>query len=50
MKRYGLILGVVLCLAFVLALPDIGSAQQPPAKIRPEPESQRHANAGNGRR
>ena len=35
MKRYRLILGVVLCLAFVLALPDIGSAQQPPAKIRP---------------
>ncbi len=38
MKRYGLILGVVLGLVFVLALPDVGTAQQtqqkPPAKIR----------------
>ena len=34
MKRYGLMLGVVLGLAFLLALPDIGSAQQPPAKVR----------------
>ena len=38
MKRCGLIFGVVVCLAFVLALPDVGSAQQtqqkPPAKIR----------------
>lgn len=34
MKRYGLNLGVVLCLAFLLALPAVGSAQQPPAKVR----------------
>jgi len=35
MKRYRLIFGVVLCLAFLLALPAVGSAQQPPAKVRP---------------
>lgn len=34
MKRYGLILGVIVCLAFVLALPTEGLAQQPPAKVR----------------
>ena len=34
MKRYRLILGVVLCLAFLLALPAVGSAQQPPAKVK----------------
>jgi hypothetical protein len=32
MKRYGLTLGVVLCLAFLLALPSAGPAQQ--AKVR----------------
>jgi len=34
MKRCRLILGVVLCLAFILALPTEGLAQQPPAKVR----------------
>jgi len=34
MKRYGLIVGVVLGLVAVLALPSLGSAQQPPAKVR----------------
>jgi Protein of unknown function (DUF2911) len=34
MKRYGLMLGVVLCLAFLLMLPAVGSAQQPPAKVK----------------
>lgn len=34
MKRYGLMLGVVLVLAFLLMLPAVGSAQQPPAKVK----------------
>lgn len=35
MKRYGLVLGVVLGLAVLLVLPTEGLAQQPPAKVRP---------------
>ena len=49
MKRYRLIVGVVLCLAFLLALPTVGSAQEP-GQSPGQPESQRHADAGNGRR